>query len=171
MLSPCGSGKIAPQAGSFSDSTFMPTDGAQVLVSGDFAVLAGRESGSRNAQVYVIDLKTFAEAAGQMPVPIEGLRSAILADFGGTTYFVAGIPDKQVNKLSSGDAELYEFNTTTGMLAATASETLHDADPEAGQEFGRWLTTMQFNGNRILVVATKGEVFAYYRTSLYDHLP
>jgi hypothetical protein len=55
--------------------------------------------------------------------------------------------------------------------AAGPKLTLNDAEPESAQEFGRSVTTMKFNGQEILVVGAHNEIFAYYKTALYDHLP
>ena len=57
------------------------------------------------------------------------------------------------------------------MLNKASALSLHDAEPESGQLFGRSVTTMKFNDKQILVVAANSEVFAYYKTALYDALP
>ena len=49
--------------------------------------------------------------------------------------------------------------------------TLNDAQPDSGQQFGRAVTTMPFNGGTALIVTANNEVYAYVRLSpLYDDL-
>ena len=71
----------------------------------------------------------------------------------------------------AGRVDVHSFDAATGTLSATPELQLSDAEPESGQLFGRSVTSMQFNGTQVLVVAGKSEVFAYYKTALYDALP
>jgi hypothetical protein len=119
--------------------------------------------------VLVVDLTTMTQVGTTLTV--EGLKSTVLADLGSGTYLAIGVPDRSVGGVVAGEVELHELDTASGALDATPVALLHDADPESGQLFGRSLTTMQFNGSPILVVGANAEVFAYYRTALYDHLP
>ena len=134
-----------------------------------FAVLAGKQMASRAGEIHVVDLATMMRV-GEV-VPVEGLRTSVLADFGTGSYLAVGVPDREVGGVVAGAVDLFEYTPVSGALVGTAMDTLHDADPESGQQFGRALTTMSFGGEPILVAGTKEEVFAYYRTSVYDHLP
>ena len=64
-----------------------------------------------------------------------------------------------------------EINTAAQYQAAVLWIVLNDAQPESGEDFGHALTTMKFNGQEILVVGAHNEIFAYYKTALYDALP
>jgi hypothetical protein len=165
------SGNLAPAAGSiaFTSPSFMPAANARVHILGTHAVLAGHATTSRTGQVLVVDLTTMTQVGTTLTV--EGLKSTVLADLGSGTYLAIGVPDRSVGGVVTGEVELHELDTASGALDATPVALLHDADPESGQLFGRSLTTMQFNGSPILVVGANAEVFAYYRTALYDHLP
>ena len=101
---------------------------------------------------------------------IEGLRSSVVGNFGGSDYVAVGIPTRIVDAQTAGQVELYALSAT-GMLSASPSLVLNDAQPEANQQFGRQVTTMKFNNEQILVVGAKSEIFAYYKTALYDALP
>ncbi len=168
-LESCGGATLAPTAGEITMSGFMPASGARVHIVGTHAVLAGKAATSRIGQIYVIDLTTFTTVGTALA--LEGMRSSVVADFGGTTYLAAGIPDRSVQGVVAGVVELYELNTSTGVLAETPVVTLHDADPESGQQFGRTVAAMSFRGDPVLVVGTATEIFTYFRTAVYDHLP
>jgi hypothetical protein len=102
---------------------------------------------------------------------IEGLQSSTVATFDSTMYLVVGVPDRPVNGVVAGQVDAYAFDMATGTLGDTPALRLNDAQPESGQLFGRAVTTMKFNDKQILVVAANSEVFAYYKTALYDALP
>jgi hypothetical protein len=170
QLAAC-SGDLPPAAGSvpFTAPSFMPAANARVHIQGTFAILAGHATTSRTGEVLVVDLTSMTQVGTTLTV--EGLKTSVLADLGAGTYLAIGVPDRSVGGVVAGEVELHELDTATGALDATVALALHDADPESGQLFGRSLTTMQFNGSTILVVGADAEVFAYYRTALYDHLP
>jgi hypothetical protein len=165
------SGDLPPAAGStpFTTPSFMPASNARVHIQGTFAILAGHATTSRTGEVVVVDLTTMTQVGTTLTV--EGLKSTVLADLDSGTYLAIGVPDRSLGGVVAGEVELHEFTPATGALDEAVALKLHDADPESGQLFGRTLTTMQFNGNTILVVGGNAEVFAYYRTALYDHLP
>jgi hypothetical protein len=173
-LATCEDGMVsAPRLLSeMSPQNFMPGPGARIHLVGKFAILAGRAASSRVGQVHVVD----AENGGQIGTALtaEGLRSSTIADLDGTLYLAIGVPDRSVRGVVAGAVDLHKFTpapTALELLDATPALTLHDADPESGQQFGRTVTTMLFNGRTILVVGATAEVFAYYRTALYNHLP
>jgi hypothetical protein len=160
---------LVPTGPVYTTPSFTPAAGARVHVSGGFAILAGKQTTSRNGEIHVVDLSTMMRV-GEV-VPVEGLRSSVLAEFDTGTYLAVGVPDRQVGGVVAGAVDLFEYTPASGALVGSPTTTLHDADPESGQQFGRALTTMNFGGEPILVAGTKEEVFAYYRTSVYDHLP
>lgn len=155
--------------------TFAPGTGASIHIVSDgtkeWAVLTAHADKATNGEVVVLDLTTADASTPPAQVGttlmIDGLLSSTIATFDTMTYVVLGIPTKQVGSTAAGQVEIHPFDPTTGTLDATSMETLNDAQPENGQLFGRDVTTMQFNGKTILVVAASNEVFAYYRTSVY----
>ena len=46
--------------------------------------------------------------------------------------------------------------------------TLHDAQPESDQQFGRAVAVTEINGQPAIAVGADNEVFLYFRTALYD---
>jgi len=62
---------------------------------------------------------------------------------------------------------VYPLDLTTG-IDETPAMTLHDAQPEADQVFGRTVAITPFNGNNVIAVGADNEVFLYFRTALYD---
>lgn len=167
----CGGGSLPnPGANAFTPSGgFMPAPGARVHVAGNFAILTGHPMTSRSGSVFVVDL-TNLEQVGTTMV-IEGMRTSTVAALGGDTYLVVGVPDRAIGGIAAGAVDVHAFDPTTGELTAAPATTLHDVQPDSGQLFGRTVTTMSFNGNAIIVVGADSEVFAYYRTALYDFLP
>ncbi|HEY5926119.1 MAG TPA: hypothetical protein VIV11_30745 [Kofleriaceae bacterium] len=166
-LTPCNGGML-PSAGSTLTTPLMPAAGARVHIVGNFAVLTAHAPTSRMGQIFVVDLSTVAESD---TLAVEGLRSSAVAVFGTTTYVVIGVPDRAVGGVVAGQVDLFALDTTAGTLTKTPALSLNDAQAESGQLFGRAVTTMKFNDKQILVIAANSEVFAYYKTALYDALP
>lgn len=166
-LTPCNGGML-PAAGGVFASGLMPATGARVHIVGNRAILAAHPPTSRMGQVIVVDLTTLNMTD---TLTIEGLQSSTVATFDTTTYLVAGVPDRPVEGVVAGQVDAFALDTATGMLNKTSALSLHDAEPESGQLFGRSVTTMKFNDKQILVVAANSEVFAYYKTALYSALP
>ncbi|NVB82117.1 MAG: hypothetical protein HOV81_27295 [Kofleriaceae bacterium] len=168
-LAPCVSGSL-PNVGSTYETTgFMPGTGAKIHLVGKYAILAAHAGSSRMGQVFVVDTSNMSLVGSALNV--DGLRSSTVGVFDGKTYLALGVPDRAVDGVVSGQVDVYELDTTTGMLGAAPALVLNDAQADSGELFGRTVTTMQFNGQSILVVGANNEVFAYYKTSLYDALP
>lgn len=167
-LTPCTGGLPTPGF-SFTTTGFMPGTGAKIHLVGNFAILAAHAGSSRMGQVFVVDIATMTQVG--TPLSVDGLRSSTVAVLGTTTYVVLGAPDRAVDDLVSGQVDVYAFDTTTGTLGAAPALVLNDAQPESGEQFGRAVTTMKFNDKNILVVGANNEIFAYYKTALYDALP
>jgi hypothetical protein len=163
VASPC-----AAPGNTFTAMSFMPATGAKVHLVGNFAVLAGHAMSSTAGQVIVVDTTTMTQVGTTLMV--EGLRSSTVGNYGGTNYVAVGVPSRIVDAQTAGQVELHALGTD-GMLDASTALVLNDAQPDANQQFGRQVATMKFNGEEILVVGAKSEIFAYYKTALYDALP
>ena len=166
-LAPCNGGMLPASGTTFDSMPFLPASGARIHLVGTYAILTAHTPMSRMGQVFVVDTTTLAQVDTML---VEGIRASALAQFGGMTYLAVGVPDRAVDGVVAGQVDLFSFDTATGKLNPTSALVLHDAQPE-GQQFGRSVTTMKFNNQDILVVAAKSEVFAYYKTALYDVLP
>lgn len=167
QLSPCGT---LVSDGPYTTS-LVPAPGARVHLAGNYAILTAHAQSSRMGQVFVVDVTNPALPVQTDTLMVEGLQSSALATFGTSTYLAVGVPDRAVDGVITGQVDVFALDTTTGTLTQTPAMSLHDAQPESGAQFGRSVTTMKFNDQEILVVAAKSEVFAYYKTTLYDALP
>jgi len=169
-LTPCTGGMLPNPGTSFTTTAgFMPAAGARIHILGTFAILTAQASNSRMGQVVVVDLTNMTQVGTTLA--IEGLRTSTIAVFDGITYLVAGVPDRGVEGVVSGQVDIYEITPATGLIGASPVLVLNDAQPESGELFGGVVTTMKFNDKQILVVGANNEIFAYYKTSLYDALP
>ena len=151
-------------------AAFAPGTGAALHIVDDgthqYAVLAG--SNQTSGEVQVVDLKhSPSPAAVGSPMMANGLLSSTIAKFDSMTYLVLGFPQNTVKNVTAGEVQIFDFDPTSGTLGAMPVESLSDAQPDNGELFGRDVTTMQFNGKTVLVIAASNEVFSYYRTSLY----
>jgi hypothetical protein len=172
-LTPCNGGML-PAMGNSLVTPIMPAIGARIHIVGSHAILTAHPPTSRMGQVFVVDIASLTPTQTDM-LTVEGLRTSELSVIasGATTktYLAVGVPERPVDNVIAGQVDVYEFDTATGTLSDAPVLQLNDAEPESGQLFGRSVTTMTFNGNRIFVVAANSEVFAYYKTALYDALP
>ena len=170
-LDACAATPIAIAAGStYTPATaFAPGTGAAMHIVDDgthqFAVLAGASTSS--GEVQVVDLKAATPTAVGAPLMANGVLSSTIATFDGMTFLVLGFPQNQVKNVAAGEVQIFDFDPATGMLGSSPAESLSDAQPDNGELFGRDVTTMQFNGKTVLVVAASNEVFSYYRMALY----
>lgn len=151
------------------DTGFMPATGASVQIVGsstsatEWAVLAGHAPQSATGRVFVANLVAPRGLVGS-PYMADGISSMVAGNLGGAGTFVAlGFLGNE----TGGIVEVHALDTTTGALDSAIAEKLADAQAESGEQFGRGLAIMEFNGTNILVVAAKKEVFAYFRTLLY----
>lgn len=169
-----GCSAVTPSTAAFTQ-TFAPGTGAALHIISDgtkeWAVIAAHADKATNGEVVVLDLTVADSVTPPAQVgttqSVDGLLSSTVAKLDGKTYVVLGIPSRQIGSTMAGQVEIRDFDVATGTLDSMPAEVLNDAQPENGQLFGRDVTTMQFNGKTILVVAASNEVFAYYRTSLY----
>ncbi|MBA3393890.1 MAG: hypothetical protein H0T89_14675 [Deltaproteobacteria bacterium] len=157
---------VAPLAGPVA-SGFSPGTGAQILTfgsaTGSFAVLQGHTDAGEGF-LHVIDLATLATIGA--PRTDRLLRTATVFELAGKHYVVAGYPNAIVDGTNSGQALVFEVSATSGINPAPVL-TLHDAQPETNQQFGRGMAVMPFDGKPVIVVAADNEIFTYFRTNLY----
>jgi hypothetical protein len=148
--------------------TFTPESGSQIVRLDATRYLLAGHSGA-NGVLQVVDASSMA-AVGD-PVSVPGLASAdVLVDSTGNGYAIAGVPTAQVDGAAVGEAQLFTVSVTTGVSAAPVAA-FHDAQPSAGQEFGRSVAVMPYNDKAVFAVAAKNEVFTYFRTNLGDGDP
>jgi hypothetical protein len=160
---------ITTGGGAAVDTGFMPATGASVQIVGsstsatEWAVLAGHAPQSATGRVFSAKLVAPRGLVGS-PYMADGISSSVTGTLGGMGPFVAmGF----LGNGTGGIVELHALDTTTGAIDATVAEELADAQADSGEQFGRGLAIMEFNGTNILTVAAKSEVFAYFQTLLY----
>jgi len=166
-LTPCMGGMLPAFGTTFTTTGFMPGPGSQLHRMGNYMILAGRSSTGMGL-VTVVDTQTMQQVGAPLMVP--GLESSVLSPAGTEMALALGIPSRSVDGVMAGQVEIHAIDASNGTIGSVL-ETLNDAQPDGGQEFGRALTTMLFNNETILVVGAHSEVFAYYKTSQYDVLP
>lgn len=174
----CPGGSATPLLGFTPvDTGFVPMHGmTQLLVLDNrYVILAGRngETADAKSSVSMWDLQAGAGLApAQVGAALErpGQRSSAILQLDPTKRFLAlGFPYDSVSGTSSaGQVALYPLSTTTGIPSTPDGVQLSDAQPDSNELFGRSVATFSFNGHQILAVGANNEVFAYYRTSLYD---
>jgi hypothetical protein len=153
-------------ATSFVDSTLKPATNARIIMEGSFAILMNP---GPDGKIGVVDLTVPATPTVVVgTLPAVGLVSVAAATLGGKHYLAAGFPSKQVDGLTTGQVEIYEYAPTgiTGVPTAI----LHDAQPDAEEAFGRAVGFVPYNGGLSLAVAASNELFMYFKTGLYDDL-
>jgi NADPH2:quinone reductase len=97
-----------------------------------------------------------------LPVP-DGLSLTEAAGIP-ETFFTVWTNVFERGALKAGET-LLVHGGTSGI--GTTAMTLHDAQPERGQQFGRAVAVMPFNGEPVIAVAADNEVFVYFRSALY----
>ena len=155
------------------DTGFLAAKGSQIWVLDDrFVILAGHHDlPDLQSSVMMYDMKA---NGGLTPTLVGaaitrmGQRSSTIFTLDATHRFIAlGFPNESVNGTpNSGQVALFPINANG--FDQTVAEQLSDAQPDSNEVFGRALTSFVFNGHPILAVGADNEVFAYYRTSLYD---
>jgi hypothetical protein len=154
------------------DTTFKPARGSQILRLDDtHVVLQGHNDGDGGfLQVFQWSAgppETLTAVGGA--VAQSKLRAAAILDRSDGTYVIAGCPTAAVDGdgPAAGEVRLFAVSATTG-IEATATTTLHDAQPEGNQAFGRSVAALPFNGTQVIAVAASNEIFVYFRSPLYD---
>ncbi len=152
-----------------ADTTLKPSKGSQILTFNTdghrFALLQGHDD-TTNGLLALYNVDAAPVLVGSASTQ-NGVKSAALMELAGKRYVVAGYPDAIVDGTSAaGQVQAFEIDTASG-IAGTAALTLHDAQPDSNQKFGRAVTVMPFDGKPLIVVAADNEVFTYFRTNLY----
>jgi len=171
-VGPCTGGMSGPLPLSMAvDTSFAPGKGSQiVMIDRRYALLVGRRDTDGFLAIY--DVTTMAGGNRvptrlSAPITLPELRSAAVLDTGAAKYVVAGYPGSLVESVKAGKVLVYPLDLTTG-IDETPAMTLHDAQPEADQAFGRTIAVTQFNGSNVIAIGADNEVFLYFRTALYD---
>lgn len=153
------------------DTGFVPGKGSQIImIDRRYAVLVGRRDADGYLAIYDVTTMIggiFTPTRLSTPITLPGLRTAAILDIGTAKYVVAGYPGATVEAVNSGKVLVFPLDLTTG-IGATPEMTLHDAQPESDQLFGRTVTVTPFNGSNVIAIGADNEVFLYFRTLLYD---
>ncbi|MDB4962141.1 MAG: hypothetical protein JWP01_2140 [Myxococcales bacterium] len=169
-VGPCVGGTSAPLALSTPvDTGFAPGKGSQIImIDKKYALLVGQKDGSADSMIALYDLTTMT-GPNRVPTKIgqsiitPGLRAAAFLDTGTAKFVAAGYPTTAVDGVkAAGQVSVFPLDLTTG-LDLTPAMTLHDAQPEGDQLYGRALAVTPFNGKPVLAVAADNEVFLYFR--------
>ena len=159
---------IAPTA-TQTKPTFTPGHGSQILrIDATHVLLQGHQDVAKgNASfLQVYDISTLTPVG--MPIATDGLRSAAVLTVGATSYAIAGYPLNQSGSTGVAGGQVQIFELGPGILAATPTTTLYDAQPEGNQLFGRSVAVMPYNGKDVIAVAAGNEVFVYFRANRAD---
>jgi hypothetical protein len=149
---------------------FMPGHGSQILaLDATHVLLQGHQDSGNAAILQVYDVGATPPVAVGGSVSLDNLRTAAILDAGGTKYVIAGYPTTVVDGKSAGQVLLFKI-TATGLDSMPAA-TLHDAQPESNQSFGRAVAAMPFQGKQVIAVAGDNEIFVYFRAQLTDGTP
>ena len=163
----CAGGTVATPTAAV-DTGFSPGLGSQILaVDGRHVVLQGHSDGGAGF-LALYDLEAVGGPAIVGPPRTDaGIAIATMLDLGTEQLVVVGYPGARIDGVASGQVQAFTVSTSTG-ISTNPVVTLYDAQPDEDQSFGRGVAAMRFNGRNIIVVAANNEVFAYYRTAVYD---
>ncbi|HET7500046.1 MAG TPA: hypothetical protein VFK02_03560 [Kofleriaceae bacterium] len=148
------------------DTGIKPDAGAQILAIDQTRVVLHGRVGD-NGFLGVFDAASMTPVGQGIFVP--GVRAAVVLDAGGQKYVAGGAPTTIVDGATAGAVLLHRVSASG--IEAQPAATLHDAQPEANQSFGRGVAVMPFNGKQVLAVAADNEVFVYFRANLADGSP
>ncbi len=144
-----------------------PGRGSQILaIDQNHVLLQGHDVTQGDAgflQVY--DVQTMAPVG--IPITTPGLRSAAILTPGTENYVLAGYPSASVDGKTAGQVQVYKL-TAGGIESSKPLATLHDAQPENNQQFGRSVAALPFNDTQVIAVAADNEIFVYFRANQTD---
>jgi hypothetical protein len=147
---------------------FSPGRGSQILpIGGAFVLLQGHQDTTTGNASFLQVFNTTTMMPVGNPVAKDGIRSAAILTTTGGQYVVAGFPGEAVDGASAGVVRVFKFDTTNG-ITDTPVATLHDAQPDSNQLFGRSVAVMPFNGKQVIAVAADNEIFVYFRVNATD---
>jgi hypothetical protein len=145
------------------DTGFAPGVGSQILaVDATRAILQGHQG---DASILRMVNTTTLMPIGNA-VSAKAVRSAAILDVDGNKFVVAGYPTEPIDGITTGVVNIYKI--TAAGLDTTPAATLHDAQPENNQSFGRSVAVMPFNGKQVIAVAANNEIFVYFQAKLSD---
>jgi hypothetical protein len=157
-----------PQAVPVADKpAFRPGLGSQILKIDDTRVLlVGRQDPNMGNGGFLQAFRSDDLTPIGNAVTIEGLRSAAILDAGGAQYVVAGYPSATVETKRAGQVLIFKLGAAG--VETTQVATLHDAQPEDTQSFGRSVTVMPYRGKNVIAVSADNEIFVYFQVKLED---
>ncbi|MGN6105222.1 MAG: hypothetical protein ACTHU0_08980 [Kofleriaceae bacterium] len=129
-----------------------------------YALLQGHDDSNRGF-LGLYDLTTLMPVGAPL-LDQSQLKTAALMELDGKRYVVAGYPSEIVDGVEAGLVRVFQIDTTAG-ITATPVMTLHDAQPEKDQAYGRGVAVMSYNNQPIIAVSADNDVFVYFRTNLY----
>lgn len=149
---------------------FQPGHGSQILtIDAGHVLLQGHEDLTQGSKSFLQVYDTATLSPVGTAVTAEGVRSAAVLDTGTAKFVVAGYPTAIIDGETAGQVLVYKLSElSTGIESATPVATLHDAQPENDQQFGRSVAVMPFNGKQVIAVAAQNEIFAYFRLDTTD---
>lgn len=165
----CTNGMQGPLAGSVAVPTaFVPAKGSQIVMVDDthFIVVGHKDVGNSDSFLgyYLLDTSGKTFTAIGAPQTLSDLRTAAILDEAGKKYVVAGYPNAVIDAahVNGGQVQVFGLDATAG-LSASPVMTLYDAQPESDQQFGRAVTTFNFNGTQVIAIAADNEIFVYFK--------
>lgn len=152
-----------------ADTGYAPVRGSQILpITGNLVLLQGNKNSDAEGTLQIYDVSTLTRIGPA--VSVANLRNAAILTVAGppvARYVIAGCPGATVDgKTRAGEVRLYRI--TDAGLQNTPVATLHDAQPEGDQVFGRAVAAMPFRGQQVIAVGANNEVFVYFRANLAD---
>jgi hypothetical protein len=151
---------------------FFPSRGSQILtIDPTHVLLAGQSDPMKSKASFFQVFESTATSLKPVgnAVTIDGLRSAAILDVDGTKYAIAGYPAADVDTKSAGNVLVFKLGASG--IDPTQVATLHDAQPEDKQSFGRAVTVMPYRGKNVIAVAADNEIFVYFQAKLEDGTP
>lgn len=161
--SPTPTGSVTPT----TEVTGLPvtTGGGHVDIVGNFAIVTtyGMSSGT-GGSVTVVNLTTNAVVGTS--IQSDGVRSVAANTFDGQVLVALGYPFRSDNgTTATGAVDLHVLGADGTLSGAMQTITIPNAD--ANLQFGRAVTTTNYNGKPIVVASGNNTVFSYYATQLY----
>lgn len=149
------------------DVGFAPLHNASMqIIDGHFLLIGGHHDNDAKTIVALIDLMAATPTIIGAPLERDGARSVAFLDVPGGRYAIVGFPTESIDGTVAGEVLALPLSTTTG-IDPTPKATLHDAQPEGNQAFGRAVAVIPYNGKPALAVAASNEIFFYYQSPLY----
>jgi hypothetical protein len=172
-IAPCFDAERQPLA--FIDAPNGELDFGKEMVTADFNGNGSRDLAIASAERVYVYLDIDVSAGADLPAPLilqppdgpGGFGTALAAGDltgDGADELVIGAPNTPA-KNEPGAGRVYLYQLVGNSFGNPV--TLGDAQPEANQVFGRAVAVLPFgDGDQIVVVGAKDEVYTYFRTPL-----